>query len=220
MEKVTYPNSNLYWFGGWVYDFTKIATIFVFAFLLTHYFFFTIFIVNGASMDTTLANNDMMFVNRIYYKNHPVARGDIIALYFPGEVEKKFVKRVVGLPGETVTISEGSVSINGVLISEPYINGVQTKPDQTVVLEGDEYYVMGDNREVSSDSRIWGPLPKNYIIGKADHRLFNTGNVLEGVMNWGGEAVDWTIQLKDKSWRFIKESTDGLIKRLFNRGAM
>ena len=172
-KTVAYPNSKLYWFGGWVYDFTKIATFFVFFFLLVHYFLFTIFIVKVISMNKTMTDSDMMLVDRIRYKTHPVERGDIIALYFPGEDEKKFVKRIIGLPNEKVTIVDDKVLINDTIIRESYLNGAPTKPDMEIVLEKNEYFVMGDNREASSDSRIWGPLPKNYIIGVASYRLLN-----------------------------------------------
>lgn len=173
-----YPNSKLYWFGGWIYDFTKIATFIVFLLLVTHYFFVTIFIVDGVSMETTLQSKDIMLVNRLEYKQHPIKRGDVIALYFPGEDQKKFVKRVIGLPGEKVKIEIDHVYINNKLISEPYLNGMPTRPDQVVALEDNEYFIMGDNRELSSDSRIWGPLPENYIIGKTVYRFLNTSAVI------------------------------------------
>ncbi len=179
----TYPNSKLYWFGGWVYDFTKIATFFVFFALICHYFFFTIFFVSGISMDKTMKSGDMMIINRIHYRQSSVLRGDIIALYFPGEEEKKFVKRIIGLPGEKIKIINDKVYINDRVFSEPYLKGVPTKPSQEVKLEDNEYFVMGDNREASSDSRVWGPLPRNYIIGKTTYKILNNGEVAKGIKN-------------------------------------
>lgn len=208
-KKLTYPNSKLYWFGGWVYDFTKFATFFMFFFLLVHYFLFTIFIVDGISMDKTLASGDLMLVDRINYKLHPVERGDIIALYFPGEDEKKFVKRVVGLPMEKITITGDQVLINGVILDEPYLKGAPTNPDLEIVLEKNEYFMMGDNRGASSDSRIWGPLSKNYIIGKTSYRLLNTKNV--------GQSIRKTCQ---KNYVSLMHFISRNILNLFNIRAM
>lgn len=176
-----YPNRKLYWFAGWLYDFTKVATFFVFALVITHYFFFTIFIVKGASMEPKLIDGDIMLVNRVQYRTTPINRGDVIALYFPGEDEEKFVKRVIGLPGETVKIENANILINNQIIDEPYIDNNTTKPNQTVKLNDDEYFVMGDNREVSSDSRVWGPLSKQYIIGIVDNRLANKNQWKESI---------------------------------------
>lgn len=165
---------KIFWISGWFYDFTRVATIFIFIFLIINYFVFTLFIVSGASMDPNLKTGDVMFINRLQYIFSPIKRGDIIALYFPGEDEKKFVKRILGLPGESLAITNSQILINNNLLEEKYLYyGIKTYPEENLTLNQDEYYVMGDNREASSDSRVWGPLRKNYIIGKASFRLFN-----------------------------------------------
>lgn len=164
----------IYWFGGWLFDFTKFITILVFVGLIANYFLYTILIVKGDSMLPNYKDGDIMVVDRIEYRLSSPQRYDAIALYFPGEVEKKFIKRIIGLPGDNVTIANNHILIDGQPLNEPYLNNqVLTRPDMTLHLNSDEYFVLGDNRDVSSDSRIWGPLPKNYIIGHVGYRLGN-----------------------------------------------
>ncbi|QQG49640.1 MAG: signal peptidase I [Candidatus Berkelbacteria bacterium] len=174
MEGITVAGSRqapfserLYWVTGWVYDFSKVATIFLLVGLVVHYFFYTALIVRGKSMVPTFADGQILTVNKIAYVTGAPERGDVVAMFFPGETEKRFIKRIVALPGETISIKQGKTYINGVLLKEPYLKkSVITVPEMERTLVGGEYFVMGDNRGNSSDSRAWGPVPESFVIGK------------------------------------------------------
>jgi len=140
------------------------------------------FVVNGSSMDDTFKNGQYLVVDEISYRFHEPNRGDVIIFRYPKDPSKYFIKRLIGLPGETITVNNDSVSIKnsehpeGIVIFEPYI-GSRTFGNVTLTLEKDEYFVMGDNRVVSSDSRSWGPLPKEDIIGRPLFRLLPLSNL-------------------------------------------
>lgn len=126
------------------------------------------FRIDGTSMEPNLLDRQYVLVNRTAYWFGEPGRGDIIVFNAPDQPEFDRIKRVIGLPGETVEVKPGgSVYIDGVLLDEPYIPapGGATYPAQTV--PEDEYFVMGDNRQHSYDSRQGGPVPKGNIIGKA-----------------------------------------------------
>lgn len=164
---------KLFWFSGWVYDFSKIATFLLVIGLIVYYFFFSVLVVRGKSMETKYIDGDVLMVNKIAYMTSKPQRGDVVAMFFPGETQKRFIKRVVGLPGDTVTVQAGRVFINGKALPEPYLQqGIETFPDSTRQLQAGEYMVFGDNRPVSSDSRAWGPVPQSFIIGKVTTKLF------------------------------------------------
>jgi signal peptidase I len=163
---------RLYWFAGWTYDFSKIATIVLVIGLVVNYFFFSLMVVRGTSMRPTYVDGNVQLINRVIYDFHAPQRGDVVALYFPGETQQRFIKRIVGLPGETISISSGKVYINNQQLNEPYLTSdVISAPDMLRTLGSNEYFVMGDNREVSSDSRAWGPVPTSFIIGKVETHL-------------------------------------------------
>jgi signal peptidase I len=159
---------KLFWVSGWTYDFTKIATIFLMIGLLSHYFFFSVLIVRGKSMEPNYGDGDVVGVNKIAYIVSTPKRGDVIAMFFPGETQKRFIKRVIGLPGETIRIADGLVYVNGTLLVEGYLSPeLLTIPNLERKLVEGEYFVLGDNRVASSDSRAWGAVPESFIIGKA-----------------------------------------------------
>lgn len=117
-------------------------------------------------------DGQVYLIDKVAYIAHTPERGDAIAMYFPGETQKRFIKRIIGLPGEHVVINNGTVSINGKILNETYLQtGVLTTPDIDRQLQSDEYFVMGDNRVVSSDSRSWGPVPASFIIGRVDFKI-------------------------------------------------
>lgn len=164
---------KLFWVTGWIYDFSKIATVLLILGLLTHYFLFTVLVVRGKSMLPNFTDGEVLIINKIAYRYAPPARGDVVAMNWPGETEKRFIKRIVGLPGETIQVSDGKVSINGAHLQESYIpNEVTTSSELTRTLQTDEYFVFGDNRIASSDSRAWGPVPKSFLIGKIGSEIF------------------------------------------------
>jgi signal peptidase I len=134
------------------------------------------FVVNGASMDPTFKSGEYLIVDQITYRFHPPERGSVLIFKYPKDTSKYFIKRVIGLPSETVTIKSGEVSIKNAehpdsfTLSEPYIV-YEKKDDFTVKLASDEYFVLGDNRLGSADSRMWGPMPTKDIVGRPLIRL-------------------------------------------------
>lgn len=137
------------------------------------------FIVVGASMDPTFATGNFLIVDRVSYRLHPPQRYDVIVFNFPGDTSQDYIKRVIGLPGETVTIRDGKVSVkapgdaSSTPIADAFVKPFHASHDDfQATLGPDQYFVMGDNRAESSDSRAWGPLDKKYIIGRALVRLF------------------------------------------------
>ncbi len=136
-------------------------------YLVVRTFLFENYRVVGSSMEPTLQNGQFMVVNKLAYRLHPPQRGDIIVLKDPEGIERKLIKRIVGLPGEKLEIREGVVSIDGQPLKEPYIVDPGLDNEGQTVIPPGEYFVMGDNRTNSSDSRTWGLLPRADIIGKA-----------------------------------------------------
>lgn len=131
-------------------------------------FIFQNYIVEGSSMVPTLQPEQRLIVGRINYIVGKPQRGDVVVFQFPGDPRRDFVKRIIGLPGETVSIEKGQVYINGKpLPPEHYVKHPSATTMPPTTLGEDEYWVMGDNRAGSSDSRSWGPLPARNIIGKA-----------------------------------------------------
>lgn len=124
--------------------------------------------VTGLSMFPTFHHRDVIVLNKISYLTGRPARGDSVVLRFPGDPDRqRYIKRIVGLPGETVTITSGQVLINQTRLTEPYLDpSIATLPDSETTLGVDDYFLLGDNRPVSSDSRVWGPAKRTDLIGK------------------------------------------------------
>ncbi len=140
----------------------------------------TPFIVSGSSMEPGFHNFDYLIVDRVTYRLEDPARGDVVVFGLPHETSRNLIKRVIGLPGETVEIRGNAVYIKneafpeGFELSEPYLSpanfgGVSSL---SVTLKEDQYFVLGDNRRVSADSRIWGTLPREDIVGRVLARLY------------------------------------------------
>jgi signal peptidase I len=128
--------------------------------------------VVGTTMAPALNDGDLIIIDRNPAR---LERGDIVIFLFPDDPVKSYLKRIVGLPNETIDIREGKVFINGQPLLEPYINPEldQSKRDmEPVTLAADSYFVIGDNRDNSSDSRIWGPLKRSFIYGKYTRKYF------------------------------------------------
>lgn len=142
--------------------------IFIVLLALIKHFVFDIMPVSGLSMFPTFHHKDFILLNKISYVVGEPKRGDNIVLRFPGDPEKeRYIKRLVGMPGETIKIQNGLVYINNKLLPEDYISAtITTLPDGEFLLGPNDYYLMGDNRPVSSDSRIWGPAKRSDFIGK------------------------------------------------------
>lgn len=126
--------------------------------------------VEGTSMMPSLYDQERLFINQFSYKfGGDIRRGDTVVFWFPGDTTKSYIKRVIGLPGDTVSIDKGTVILNGHVLDEPYVpqdyRDEMSLPAQTV--PPNSYFVLGDHRISSSDSRMWGDVPRNYIYGKA-----------------------------------------------------
>ncbi len=136
------------------------------------------FIVSGASMETTFSTGQYLIVDQLTYHLEDPKRGDVIIFRYPKDPSKFFIKRVIGIPGDTVSISGRDVTLtnsehpDGVLLEESYILDMRPSATITETLGEGEYFVMGDNRDASSDSRAWGVLKRDNIVGRAFLRLF------------------------------------------------
>jgi signal peptidase I len=136
--------------------------------------------VEGTSMLPRLHDGERIFVNKlIYYDEYrwapKIERGDIVVFWFPDDPSKSYIKRVIGLPGDTVELHEGVVRVNGRDLDEVYLDSrlnLSHRSQTPVYVRPNYYFVMGDNRDNSSDSRIWGLVPKKYIYGKALFRYW------------------------------------------------
>lgn len=136
--------------------------------------------VEGTSMLPRLHDGERIFVNKlIYYDDYrwapKVERGDIVVFWYPDDPSKSYIKRVVGLPGDTIELREGTVRINGTEIDENYLDpryNVAPRSHAPVYVRPNYYFVMGDNRDNSSDSRSWGLVPRRYVYGKALFRYW------------------------------------------------
>ena len=134
------------------------------------------FIVEGESMHPTFESADYLIVDELSYRLGDPTRGDVIIFRYPGDPSVFYIKRIIGLPGETVHISHGKTTVaktdgTSVTLDESYVVAEDATYTQDTVLGADQYFVMGDNRPRSSDSRIWGSLPRANIVGRAFLRL-------------------------------------------------
>ncbi len=144
--------------------------------LILRFFVAQPFIVSGASMDPTFSNGQYLIVDELSYRLESPQRGDVIIFRYPRDPSQFFIKRIIGLPNETVQISNNSVTIikpDGTEFSldEGYVKNLGNGASQKLTLSDKDYFVMGDNRPESSDSRIWGSLPSQNIVGRALIRL-------------------------------------------------
>src|SRR5271168_1403901 len=125
--------------------------------------------VEGTSMAPLLSDQERIFINKFVYRFEPIDRGDVIVFWYPLDRSKSFIKRVIGLPGETLEIRSGHLYVNGRELEEGYVpasyfDGGSYPP---LRIPDDEYFVMGDHRDSSNDSRMFGPVPRQFIYGKA-----------------------------------------------------
>jgi signal peptidase I len=122
--------------------------------------------VDGASMEPTLASGEYVIVNRISYRLRTPHRGDIIVFHFPRDPKEEYIKRLIGLPGDEVEIKNNAVYVNGLRLDESYLK-VTTNYTGNWRVPAGQLFVLGDNRNNSSDSHDWGTVPMNYVVGKA-----------------------------------------------------
>jgi signal peptidase I len=169
-----------------VWDFLKIVLIALVIIVPIRYYIFKPYVVSGSSMQPNFHDNQYLIIDELSYRIGDPERGDVVVLHYPRDPKQDFIKRIIGLPGEKVKIENGEVIIinaehpAGVTLDEDYLpnQGLTYEQDPIVVggskvltLGKDEYFVLGDNRLASSDSRTWGVLPRKNIVGKTFIRV-------------------------------------------------
>ena len=125
--------------------------------------------VEGGSMEPGLEDQERIFINKLVYHFESIERGDIVVFHYPRDTSKSFIKRVIGLPGDRIRIDFGHVYVNGIQLLEPYVpfdyQDAQSYPE--TVIPDNAYFVLGDHRSMSNDSRKIGPIMRSFIYGKA-----------------------------------------------------
>lgn len=161
---------------SFLWEIGKIALV---AFLLVvgfRLFVFQPFLVRGASMEPSFHNWDYLVVDEISYRFRAPARGEVIVFKFPDDPSQRYIKRIIGLPGETVKVEDGQVAVfrgeERIDLDEKTYIASDTPGSIQITLPENGYFVMGDNRHYSSDSRSWGTLPEDLIIGRVFVRVF------------------------------------------------
>lgn len=159
-------------------EFIKFSLVVVVIVVFVRTFIAQPFIVSGTSMVPTFQNSNYLIIDELSYRFEEPKRGDVIIFHPPKDPSVYYIKRIIGIPGDTVSISNGVVTITnsenptGLKLSEPYITKDNPKDSTNIVVTDGQYFVMGDNRPASYDSRGWGLLPKKNISGRAIFRLF------------------------------------------------
>jgi len=151
-----------------IWEILKIVVISLAIIIPIRYFLIQPFFVKGASMEPTYLDGDYLIVDEISYRFEAPQRGEVIIFRYPLDPSQFFIKRIIGLPGEHVSVADDKVFINDKPLDETkYLGGVNTAGNIEVTLKDNEYFVLGDNRNASSDSRKWGEVDKKFIIGRA-----------------------------------------------------
>lgn len=136
------------------------------------YFLVQPFYVKGASMEPNFYDHEYLIIDELSYRFRDPFRGEILVFKYPRDPSQFFIKRIIGLPGETIEITGGNVTVyntehpNGFVLEEDYLGGEQTTGKMRVTLAEDEYYVFGDNRDASLDSRSFGPINRDDVVGR------------------------------------------------------
>lgn len=166
--------------GSFLWELARIIVIAFVVMIAFRFFVAEPFIVSGSSMVPNYHNREYLVVNKMTYRFNEPKRGDVIVFRYPKDTTQYFIKRIIGLPGEKIKVENGKVYVynnehpDGSALTEPYLSNqdITFGNNQTVTLGNEEYFVLGDNRLASSDSRVWGILPKKDIIGTAWLRVF------------------------------------------------
>jgi|SRR3989338_3806697 len=167
-----------------VWEFAKIVFISLAIVLPIRFFVAQPFIVRGASMEPTFQNGEYLIIDELSYLLRSPERGEVIVFRYPQDPSQFFIKRIIGLPGEKVIIENGMVSIqndahpNGGVLEEPYLpSSLKTIPNTQTTLGAGEYFVLGDNRTQSADSRVWGVLAEKFLVGRTFLRLWPVAEI-------------------------------------------
>jgi len=171
-----------------VIDIVKIAVVALVLAMTIRYFLIQPFFVEGASMGPNFSTGEYLLIDEISYRFKSISRGEVVVFHYPLDTSKYYIKRIVGLPGETVEVKNGKVIVynsanpDGIILDENYLpENLTTNGQIKKKLGADEYFVLGDNRQVSSDSRVWGSLLKGDIVGRVWVRVwpFNRATIFD-----------------------------------------
>ena len=179
--------------GLFLLELVKVAVLAGITIALVRYFLFKPFYVKGASMEPNFFDKEYLIIDELSYRLRPPQRGEVIVFKYPHNPKEFFLKRIIGLPGERVKVAEGKIMVynqqhpEGVVLDEPYLSrDLDTGGEIIKVLSANEYFVMGDNRQNSYDSRRFGPIDKSLIVGRAWFRgwPFNRAQIIpEPILN-------------------------------------
>ncbi len=171
-----------------VWEFAQVIIVAAVIVIPIRMFVFQPFIVNGASMEPNFYSGDYLIIDELSYRFSEPQRGDVVVFKYPKDPKQRYIKRIIGLPGETVNIRDNHVYIQSKdkeyqLVETGYLPGEKSVTADLLrsTLTSGEYFVMGDNRFRSSDSRAWGPLPKDLIVGKVLVRPLSPKAILDFV---------------------------------------
>lgn len=158
-------------FSEFFWEMVRVAIISLIIILPVRYFLIQPFYVKGASMEPNFYDHEYLVIDEISYRFNQPQRGDIVVFKYPKDIKQYFIKRVIGLPGEKVRVADGGIYINGNKINEAYLSSetetvLPLRGYGDVTLAPDEYFLLGDNRTQSLDSRIFGPVKRDFIIGR------------------------------------------------------
>ena len=162
--------SKLLYGGGIFFDVLKWLILVTIVLTLINSYWYSIFLVDGVSMEKNFMDKQMMLMDKTYFRGSAEPkRGEVVIVKYPGDpAHKQYLKRVVGLPGEKLIIKDNKIYINSKVLSESYIPaGTEIFPAGSWKLKDNEYFLMGDNRPQSNDSRYFGPVEKRFFVGKA-----------------------------------------------------
>lgn len=161
-----------------IWETIKIVVIALLIVIPIRYFIFQPFFVKGQSMELNFEDGDYLIVDEVSYRFREPLRGEVVVFKYPQDPSQRYIKRIIGLPGETIAIEDGKVEIlnwqgSQVLDESGYLpSSIQTPGKVQITLAENEYFVLGDNRSVSADSRSWGPLSKENIVGRVIFRAW------------------------------------------------
>ena len=165
------PNKKV--FLGFLFELIQVMAISLAIIIPVRYFLIQPFYVKGASMEPNFYDHEYLIIDELSYRFRTPTRGNIVVFRYPNDPKQFFIKRVIGIPGETVEIAGGLVKIyntehpNGEVLDEQmYLDQDFTSTTRTVTLKNDEYFLLGDNRMASLDSRYFGPVKKSFVVGR------------------------------------------------------
>lgn len=160
-----------------LFEVVETVAIAVIAVILVRTFIAQPFLVSGSSMEPNFKDGDYLLVDELSYRFREPLRGEVVVFKYPGDHKSYYIKRIIGLPGERIVIKNDSVTIYGadgneIKLAENYISGMSISKNIDEKLNPNEYFVMGDNRDFSFDSRSWGPLTRGDVTGLVKFRLW------------------------------------------------